>query len=152
VKSLRNAADKEEILRRLESIQTTSQRCWGRMSAHQMICHLNDGFRLYMGERPAAPVPMRLPRVLLKWTALWAPIPWPRGFKTMPEIDQQASGTPPVEFSSDIAELRNLISRFTEPPGRFSTQPHPHFGPLSKSEWLRLGYLHADHHLRQFGA
>ena len=152
MKSLRNPADKEEILRRLHSIQPSSQRRWGRMSAHQMICHLSDGFRMYMGERPAPPLQMRLPRVLLKWTALWAPVPWPHGFQTMPEIDQDAGGTRPAEFAKDMNELRSLIGRFTEPRGRFSTQPHPHFGLLSEKEWLRLGYLHADHHLRQFGA
>jgi hypothetical protein len=28
---------------------------------------------------------------------------------------------------------------------------HPIFGALSARDWLRWGYLHADHHLRQFG-
>ena len=49
MKSLRNPADREEILRRLEFIQPTSQRRWGRMSAHNMIYHLSDGSRLYDG-------------------------------------------------------------------------------------------------------
>jgi len=26
------------------------------------------------------------------------------------------------------------------------------FGRLSDAAWLRWGYLHMDHHLRQFGA
>ena len=152
MKSIRNPADKAEILHRLESIQPTSQRLWGRMSAHIMICHLSDGFRLYMGDRPAKPVPVRAPRLLLKWVALWAPIPWPHGFQTMPELDQQAGGTPPAEFARDMEELGNLIERFTQPPRRFSSEPHPHFGYLTETEWMRLGYLHADHHLRQFDA
>jgi hypothetical protein len=25
------------------------------------------------------------------------------------------------------------------------------FGPMSERDWMRWGYLHADHHLRQFG-
>jgi hypothetical protein len=29
--------------------------------------------------------------------------------------------------------------------------PHPIFGRITRAEWLRWGYLHADHHLRQFG-
>ena len=28
---------------------------------------------------------------------------------------------------------------------------HPMFGPMSAADWMRWGYLHADHHLRQFG-
>ena len=152
MKTLRNRDDKEEILSRLQAIQPTSQRQWGSMSAHGMICHLADGFRLYMGEKPAEPAPVPAPRLLLKWVALWAPMPWPHGFKTMPEIDQKAGGTRPSEFASDMQELCNLIERFTQPPGRFCAKGHPHFGRLSAKEWMRLAYLHADHHLRQFGA
>jgi hypothetical protein len=58
--TLLNPADKEEILRRLNTIQPASQRRWGSMSAHNMICHLSDGFRLYMGERLANLLPSRL--------------------------------------------------------------------------------------------
>lgn len=151
MKTLSNPSDKAEILCRLESIQPASQRRWGSMSAHNMICHLSDGFRLYMGDRPAKPASVPAPRLLMKWVALWAPIPWPHGFKTMPEIDQQGGGTRPVEFASDMRELRSLIERFTQSPVRFCVEGHPHFGRLSEKEWMRLAYLHADHHLRQFG-
>ena len=151
MKTLSNPCDRAEILRRLESVQPASQRRWGSMSAHNMICHLSDGFRLYMGDRPAKPAPVPAPRLLMKWVALWAPIPWPHGFKTMPEIDQQGGGTRPVEFASDMRELRSLIERFTQSPVRFCVEGHPHFGRLSEKEWMRLAYLHADHHLRQFG-
>ena len=152
MKTLLNPSDKEEILRRLDTIQPTSQRRWGSMSAHKMICHLGDGFRLYMGERPAKPAPVPAPRKLLKWIALWAPIPWPHGFKTAPELDQQVGGTPPVEFAADMQDLRGLIERFTRRPADFTWKPHPHFDSMSEREWKRLAYLHADHHLRQFGA
>ena len=152
MKTLLHPADKEEILRRLDTIQPASQRLWGSMSVHNMICHLSDGFRLYMGELPAKPVPVPLPRFLVKWFALWAPVQWPQGFKTAPEIDQQGGGTPPTEFAADISDLRALIERFTRHPADYVPKPHPHFGPLSETEWKRLAYLHADHHLRQFGA
>jgi hypothetical protein len=152
MKTLGNASDKAEILRRLESISPATQRRWGRMSAHNMICHLSDGFRLYMGDRPAKPAPTRLPRPILKWVALWAPLPWPHGFQTFPELDQESQGTRPAGFANDVAELRRLIHTFVGPPARYSSLPHPHFGHLNEREWLRLGYLHTDHHLRQFGA
>jgi hypothetical protein len=152
MKTLLNPADKQEILRRLDTIQPTSQRRWGSMSVHNMICHLSDGFRLYMGERPAEPVSVPLPRVLVKWFALWAPVQWPQGFKTAPELDQQEGGTPPAEFAADTSDLRALIERFTRKPADYVPKPHPHFGSLTEREWKRLAYLHADHHLRQFGA
>ncbi len=51
MKTLGSADDKEEILRRMENVRPDSRRLWGKMSAHQMICHLSDGFRMYLGEK-----------------------------------------------------------------------------------------------------
>jgi len=153
MKNLRNAKDKEEIGRRLENVGPGSKRLWGRMSAHQMICHLSDGFRLYMDEREAAPAGGMYPSKVLRWIAPWAPVQWPHGIKTMPELDQQAGGgTSPVEFARDQRELQNLLELFTRRPRDFSWGQHPHFGAMSEREWMRPAYLHADHHLRQFGA
>lgn len=152
MKNLSNAGDKEEIERRLGSVRHDSKRQWGRMSAHQMICHLSDGFRLYMGERRAKPAGGIYPSKVLRLFALWAPLPWPHGFKTMPELDQETGGgTMPVEFAYDQSELRGLLDRFTRVPRDFSWGQHPHFGTMNEKEWMRLAYLHADHHLRQFG-
>ena len=152
MKTLANPADKQEILRRLQTIRPTSRRKWGSMSPHQMVCHLADGYRMYMGEKPVAPADLRVPRAIIKWVAIWAPVPWLHGFPTAPELDQQIGGTPPAVFDADLRELQALIERFTHLPHDFHYQPHPHFGALSEREWMRLGYLHPDHHLRQFGA
>jgi hypothetical protein len=121
------------------------------MSASQMICHLSDGFRMYMNLKPVSPTHLPYPRTVLKWVALWAPIPWPKGLKTVPELDQQAGGTRPEEFDSDVRELEGLVERFTRRPKDFQWQPHPQFDQLSEKEWNRLAYLHMDHHLQQFG-
>ena len=152
MKTLLNAKDKEKTLARLQRVRPTSQRLWGKMSAHQMVCHLSDGFKMYMGLKPVSPANLPYPRSLLKWIALWAPIPWPKGFNTAPELDQQLSGTPPVEFEKDMNELQSLVDRFAQQPRSFQWQAHPQFGKMSEKEWMRLGYLHMDHHLRQFGA
>jgi uncharacterized protein DUF1569 len=152
MKSLRNQADRDEILRRLEQLRPDSARRWGCMTSHQMICHLSDGVRLYLGERPAAPARVPYSKTILKWVALWAPLPWPHGFQTMPELDQHGGGgTPPEEFASDVEELRSLTERFAKTPKDFAWGQHPHFGAMKYHEWMRLAYLHADHHLRQFG-
>ena len=80
-------------------------------------------------------------------------MPWPKGVPTRPEVDQLKGGTPPAEFAADAAGLRESIARFTLPAASrdFTFAAHPAFGPLSAWEWMRWGYLHADHHLRQFG-
>ncbi|HXZ13412.1 MAG TPA: DUF1569 domain-containing protein [Candidatus Sulfotelmatobacter sp.] len=152
MKGLNEPAGKREILQRLEDIHPDSPRQWGKMTPHQMICHLSDGFRMFMGDKKVAPQRTPIPRSLLRFVAIWVPLRWPKGFRAAPELDQQKGGTRPAEFEADKRQLRGLIERFTRTPKDYTFQPHPHFGQLSEQEWMRLAYLHADHHLRQFGA
>ncbi|HXZ80069.1 MAG TPA: DUF1569 domain-containing protein [Terriglobales bacterium] len=152
MKTLSNTGEKAELIARLEKIGPSSERRWGKMSAHEMICHLSDGFRMYMGVKRVSSTPVPYPRALARWIALWAPIPWPKGFKSVPELDQQKGGTRPEVFANDVSELRNLMDRFTRQPRDFQFQPHPQLGPMSEKAWMRMAYLHMDHHLRQFGA
>jgi hypothetical protein len=74
---------------------------------------------------------------------------WPKGVPTPPEMDQRVAGTPPVEFNADRAALQEKLARFARSRGPWA--PHPIFAALTTNEWMRWGYLHADHHLRQFG-
>jgi hypothetical protein len=114
-----------------------------------MICHLSDSFRAVMGDKEISSTGGILKRTVVKWIALRTPLPWPHGFKTRPEADQEIGGTRPVEFDIDMTGLLALMERFSQPVNR---SPHPIFGGMSEWEWQRWGYLHVDHHLRQFGA
>jgi hypothetical protein len=149
MKTLAKPDIQQEVKQRLQTIGPGSQRRWGRMSANQMVCHLADSFRRTLGEKQATNLP---PKKLMKLAALWLPVPWPHGFKTRPEMDQEIGGTPPVEFEEDRQVLLKLMDRFTceSPIPTFS--PHPIFGQMSRKELMRWAYLHMNHHLRQFGA
>lgn len=152
LKTLARERDRQAILRRLADLRHDSVRRWGRMSAHQMVCHLSDGYRLMIGERTARPAPAPIPRSVVKVLALYLPLRWPPGIQTLPEFDQMIAGTRPVEFAADVETLAALIDRVArERLGGRSAPVHPIFGTMSTSTWLRWAYLHADHHLRQFG-
>jgi hypothetical protein len=150
MKTLMSPCDRNEVLDRLSKVRPDSRPRWGSMSAHQMVCHLSDSFRASLGEKYASPSSPFLKRTLMKWAALWVPLPWPHGIKTRPELDQQQGGTPPAEFASDLEKLCILLERFCASESEFA--PHPMFGQMSRAERMRHGYLHMDHHLRQFGA
>jgi hypothetical protein len=121
------------------------------MSAHQAVCHVADGLRMAVGEKPVRQDGGPLQRTLVKWIALYVPIPWPSGIATSTEIDQALEGTPPVDFASDLAQVEALLERVTTATRTLDRQLHPRFGRMSDAAWLRWGYLHLDHHLRQFG-
>lgn len=149
MKNLSESATKQEIIRRLRTVRADSPRRWGKMTSHQMVCHLADSFRSTFGEKKPSLLP---PRPILKWAALWIPIPWPHGVPTRPEMDQAIGGTKPVEFQNDMQELLRLFDRFTSASPEFAWAPHPMFGQMSGKERMRWAYLHMNHHLRQFGA
>lgn len=151
MKSLARPVDKAELLERLKGLGPESARRWGRMTAHQMVCHLGDGFLMGMGRKPVTDAAGPLQRTLVKWVALYAPMRWPRGITTRPEIDQcSGAGTRPSDFAADLAQLEALVDLVTAPSRSFEPR-HPIFGRMSEAQWLRWGYLHMDHHLRQFG-
>ena len=152
MKSFLNRADKKEILERLSNLRPDSRRRWGRMTPHQMICHLSDSFKSRLGEKENSPANNLFTRTVVKWIALYAPTPWPHDIKTRPEMDQEIGGTPPDDFESDRLQLVALLERFAAPEKNAEFHPHPFFGDMSEAEWMRWGYLHCDHHLRQFGA
>jgi hypothetical protein len=151
VKTLANERDRAEIARRLQTLEPTLAPRWGRLSVHQMICHLGDAFRMATGDRQVSPATGLFRGLLAKWIALYLPVRWPTGILTRPEIDQQAGGTPPGDFANDVAEVQALVEAFAKRKGHREWLPHPIFGSMSEAEWFRWAYLHADHHLRQFG-
>src|SRR5687768_1743814 len=76
MKTLARDRDKADILRRLRTVRPGSAARWGRMSAHQMVCHLTDAFRVVIGQKPVSPATNPFSRTVIKWTALYAPLRW----------------------------------------------------------------------------
>jgi hypothetical protein len=140
-------AARASIRERVERLTPDARRQWGRMTPHQMMCHLTDGYRMSLGERQPTSIDNFFTRAVVRRIALHTSMTWPKGVKTLPEADQERGGTKPVAWDRDREELLRKIDAFNPMEGR----KHPIFGPLSVEEWHVWGYRHADHHLRQFG-
>src|SRR5690349_1575765 len=152
MKTMARRGDTTALVHRLRNVRPESVRRWGRMSAHQMVCHLADALRVAVGERVVKDRSTFLNRTLVKWVALYAPLPWPHGIATSAELDQvEGRGTPPGDFEEDVELAVGLMEDITAGLVPLGAARHPIFGPMSRAAWLRWGYLHADHHLRQFG-
>jgi hypothetical protein len=140
-----------ELHNRLQRLTPATAALWGRMNAHQMVCHLNDSICVAMGERQSSEVITFWNRTLIRWVALHTRLRWPQGVPTRPEADQLIGGTKPVDFARDAAALAHSLQRFAQAPRDFRFGRHPIFGELTELEWMRWAYRHADHHCRQFG-
>ena len=149
-KTLAKTADCEEIARRIAVLTPDAWRVWGSMSIGGMLCHVDDSYLAVMGERPLSMSKLGIPQGMAKFLALRSPMRWPRNVMTGESVRQGAGGTPPMEFAQDRARLLKTVEHFCG-----CTQlviVHPMFGSMQRADWLRWGYLHADHHLRQFSA
>lgn len=149
-KDLSDPVQRAALVQRLRQLAPDSRRRWGRMTSNQAVCHLSDSFRNMMSPTPISSVATPFSRTFVRWIAIHSGLPWPHGVKTRPEVDQEIGGTRPVEFMQDRRELEALIEQFAARTSN-DLQPHPMFGRLTTDEWRRWGWLHTDHHLRQFG-
>ena len=138
----------EEFCRRLAKLEASAAARWGKMNAHQMVCHLLDSFRAVSGERFVSQKINWFSRNVMRWGALHTPVPWPKGAPTRPEIAQDGGGTPPLDWASDVAALSARLRTF---PAQTKFGPHPIFGEMQLAEWQIWAYRHCDHHFRQFG-
>ena len=150
MKSMADPAVAGELLRRVRLVRLDTPRRWGRMTAHQMICHLRDTFLMDTDAKPVRMLGGPVRQGVMRLGALYVPVRWPRGIPTLAEVDQAAHGTPPADFASDLAGLVDVMER-ARMPEFFAGRRHPALGPLTEMQWMRWAWLHTDHHLRQFG-
>jgi hypothetical protein len=135
---------------RLARLTPDTPHRWGKMTSHEVLCHLSDSFRGMLRDRPTTKAPgSALQRHVVRFVALHTPLPWPRGVPTRPEVNPHEQGTRPAVFEFDRVTLRELMRRFVRTESVYAE--HPMFGALSRREWMVWGYRHLDHHFRQFG-
>ncbi len=104
-----------------------------------------------IGETRAQAIGRLRDRTLIKWIALYLPVRWPEGIQTVPELDPELAPAPASAFAADVESVVALLNEMAAKDRSFAWPPHPIFGAMSRAAWLRWGWLHTDHHLRQFG-
>jgi hypothetical protein len=153
--SLIELSKRNEIRTRMTGFDPQLERRWGTLTPGGAVCHLALAYEMVVDGAPASNRTGLLQRTGLRWVALHTRLRWPQGVPTLPELVEGAPGVRPQEFSGDRTRLLCAFDRFVALPaagsGTIAGRPHPIFGPLTYWEWMRWGYLHADHHLRQFG-
>ena len=70
MKTLKNLSERQNIARRMGQLSAADKARWGSMSVHQMVCHLDDSYKVPLGERTASPATGFLQRTVVKWAAL----------------------------------------------------------------------------------
>lgn len=148
MKSLASEKVLSETRERLSNLKVEDRARWGVMTATQMVRHLNHAYDVALGERTIEPI-KGAPPALVKWVALRSGLRWPKNLPTAPDLLRALDEAESNAFEGWIKTATEKMEAVAS--GRRYQREHPMFGPMSASDWMRWGYLHADHHLRQFG-
>ena len=147
MKSLWEDGTRRELLARARRLTPEHRARWGKFTVDRMLAHLVDAFRMGMGEIEVRP--RKIP-LLGTWpfnVLFIRLVGMPKNAPTVREIVQR----PPLTIEAELRELEAAMDRFAAQRNRKEWPVHPAFGKLSRRSWGVLGYVHTDHHLRQFG-
>ena len=149
MKTLSNPNDAAEIRTRLLALTADDTAQWGVMSVTQMLCHLRVTYLYALSPDPIEHIPLSVSPKVAKFVALRSPLRWPKNLPTPPEFKIGSASMATTTFAEDHASLIETFDRFCA--AGSLTKGHPYFITMVHAEWTQWGYLHADHHLRQFG-
>ncbi len=138
----------DEVVSRIDALQPSAQRQWGKMDVSQMMAHCSTALDMASGR-------IQLPRLLIGRLIgrfikpiFWNEKPFSRNNPTDPKLvvsDQR-------DFLREQERLKANVRQFHNGGESGCTKhPHPFFGDLTPPQWSRGMYKHLDHHLRQFG-
>jgi len=143
-----DAATRDELLRRVDSIDGGSARQWGKMSAPQMLEHTARVLEIATGRRQTDQL---LIGKLIAWIFKKDFVgEKPFGKNAPTGGDFIVKDEPALEPARD--KLKALIRELNAAGEKgCDGRVHPFFGRLTGAEWGVSQFKHVDHHLRQFG-
>lgn len=134
---------------RISRLTPQSRRQFGTMTLPEMLAHLEQSFKITLGEVRATDESNWLIRnvlgpVVFRW------LPWPKGRLKSKDIML----VPPHGEVEELKQrLLDYIDRFVDvyerEPGRSAISPL--LGPLTMKQWALVHGRHIPHHLEQFG-
>lgn len=143
------ASDRNPLLARLEKLQGSAVRQWGKMDVAQMCAHCAAATEVAAGEvvkRQAFVGKLLGP--LVKKSVVGSDKPLSKNSPTDPTFVV----SDPRDFEKEKARLVAVTKRFCAAgPAAANGRVHSFFGRMTGDEWGVMMYKHLDHHLRQFG-
>ncbi len=140
---------RDDLLRRVDSVNPGATRQWGKMSPAQMLEHTARALEMATGRR-------QLPQAFLGRLIGWmfrndfvGEKPFGKNGPTGPDFivrDEPELEPAREKVKALIRELHAVGAKGCE--GRV----HSFFGPMTGAEWGVTQYKRVDHHLHQFGA
>ena len=149
MKTLFDPATHEEVVRRVESLQPSADRQWGKMTSAQMLEHTARALDMAIGKTPRQ---QALLGKLIGWIfrkEFVGEKPFRKNGPTGPDFIVKTE----PDFGRTRDKVKTLLDEF-HALGENGCDGNVHlfFGTMTGAEWGVTQYKHMDHHLRQFGA
>ena len=149
MKSLFDSDVFQQTVKRVETLQSSASRQWGKMTPAQMLEHSARAMDMACGKGSQKQVWLGK---LIGWTVrkdFVGEKPFSKNGPTGPEFIVQDE----PDFAAAKHRLLDVM-RELQSKGETGCDGHIHgfFGRMSGAEWGVTQFKHLDHHLRQFGA
>ena len=149
MQTLFDAQTYQDIVRRVEALESDSARQWGKMTPAQALEHTSRALEMAIAKEPK---PQAFLGKLLGWTfrkQFLGEQPFPKNSPTGPDFIVKHE----PDFGATKVRILALLGEF-HALGERGCDGHSHrfFGPLTGEQWGQTQFKHVDHHLRQFGA
>ncbi|MCW3075918.1 MAG: hypothetical protein JWO32_527 [Bacteroidetes bacterium] len=144
MKSIFDTATREELIKRINSLNENSSAQWGKMNVSQMIRHCSQWDEMALGKKAYKQsfIGKLFGKMGLKDMLKEEPIK--KNLPTVPSFK--------IKDKLDFTEEKKKWIALVEEYNHFSNSNfiHPFFGLMTKEPTGIIAYKHADHHLRQF--
>lgn len=144
MKTILDKTAREEVIRRINTLNENSTPMWGEMNIYQMLKHCTLWEEMLLGKTKykqsflGRMVGKMALKDMLKDEPMKKNLPTVSSFKMTGDGDVNAAKAAWIKLLEEHGTQEN--SGFV----------HPFFGKLSADQAGRLAYKHIDHHLRQF--
>ncbi len=135
-----------EIVLRVNNLNTNSKGQWGKMTIAQMVWHCQIPLKVAIKNKKTN----KKGNLLIRWffkKSLYNDKPWRKNLPT----SSFAKAKEDKDFNTEFETLQKLIHEIYNVRDRKEWNPHPLFGTFTPQQWGQMQYKHLDHHLRQFG-
>jgi len=149
MKNVFDRAVANELIQRINSLNSESRPQWGKMTVGQAMAHCNVTYELVYDNSHTKPNGMV--RFMLKLFVKAGVVnakAYQKNIRTAPYFLVKED----KDFQKEQKRLIDYIDRTQElGEGYFDGKESHSFGALSFQEWNNMFYKHIDHHLNQFG-
>ena len=140
----------EEMLSKLDNLNSSDKPLWGKMTAQHMVEHLSNSFKMASGKLT---FPSEVQETVFErmQAFLMSEKPMAKNIQVAFAPENEPLRHEELELAIDefAEEWINFLEEFE---GNLAkTTPHPYYGELSFELWNRLHKKHVQHHFEQFG-